>query len=106
LKGYIGGIVVSTKHDKTANRLASKKGVEYNRGQGPDVVTPRQAIEVETVDTVADGFRQLRGFTKPVYIAGADAAATEKALEAAKGTTVGVMDPQGNIIKRSTRKRK
>ena len=97
---------MSTNHDKTANRLARKKGVEYNRGQGPDVITPRQAIEVETVDTIADGFRQLRGFKKQVYIAGADKLATAKSLEAAKGTTVGVMDPQGNIIKRSTRKRK
>ncbi len=97
---------MGTKHDNTANRIARKKGVEYNRGQGPDVITPRQVIEVETVDTVRDGLRQLRGFKRPVYIAGADAAATQAALEAARGTTVGVMDQQGNVVKRSTRKRK
>ena len=95
---------MGTKHDNTANRIARKKGVEYNRSQGPDVVTPRQVIEVETVDTVRDGFRQLRSFRRPVYIAGADGAATRAALEAARGTTVGVMDQQGNVVKRSTRK--
>ncbi len=97
---------MGTKHDNTANRIARKKGVEYNRGQGPDVATPRQVIEVESVDTVRDGFRQLRGFRRPVYIAGADGAATRAALEAASGTTVGVMDQHGNVVKRSTRKRK
>ena len=97
---------MGTKHDNTANLIAKKKGVEYNRGQGPDVITPQQAIEVETVDSVRDGFRQLRGFRKPVYIAGADATATQAALDAAEGTTVSVMDPSGNIVRRSTRKRK
>ena len=95
---------MGTKHDNTANRIARKKGVEYNRRQGPDVATSRQVIEVETADTVRDGFRQLRGFRRPIYIAGADGAATRAALEAARGTTVGVMDQQGNVVKRSTRK--
>lgn len=95
-----------TKHDNTANRIARRKGAQYNQGQGPDVITPTQVIEVETENTVQDALRQLRGFRKPAYIAGADAAATKKALEVAQGTTVGVMNPQGKIIKRSTRKGK
>ena len=97
---------MTSKHDTTADRLARKEGVEYNRSQGPDVKSTRRAIEVETTETVQDGFRQLQGFNKPVYIAGADAAATKAALEAAKGTTVGVMNSQGQIVKRSTRKRR
>ena len=95
---------MTSKHDTTAERLARKEGVEYNRGQGPDVNSARRAIEIETDATVKDGLRQLQGFSKPVYIAGADAAATKAALEAAAGTTVGVMNPQGQIVKRSTRK--
>ena len=95
---------MTSKHDKTAGRLARKEGVEYNQGQGPDVNSPRRAIEVETADSVRDGLRQLRGFTKPVYIAGADAEATKAALEAAQDTTVGVMNSQGKIVKRSTRR--
>lgn len=93
------------KHDQTASRLARKEGVPYNRGQGPDVVSRRRAIEVETTETAGDGLRQLRGFRKPVYIAGADPEATKAALEATQKTTVGVMDPQGNIVKPSTRRR-
>ena len=95
-----------TKHDATAERIAKKKGTSYNQGQGPDVNTSRQAIEVETAETVRDGLRQLQGFRKPVYIAGADKAATQAALEATEGTTVGVMDSDSNIVKRSTRRRR
>ena len=97
---------MTTKHDKTAKRLADKEGVDYNQGQGPDVNSRRRAIEVETAETASDGLRQLQGFMKPVYIAGADEEATDAALEATKGTTVGVMDSQGKIVKRSTRQRR
>ncbi len=94
-----------SKHDKTAARIARKLDGEYNRGQGPDIITPSQATEVETPNTVQDGLRQLKGFRKSVYIAGADAEATRKALEATEGTTIGVRDHNGKILKRSTRKR-
>ena len=97
---------MASKHDKTGERVARKLGGEYNRGQGPDVNTPSQATEVETAKTVRDGLRQLQGFNKPVYIAGADAEATKKALEATQGTSVGVRDHNGKIVKRSTRKRR
>lgn len=94
-----------SKHDQTATRIARGEGVSYNQGQGPDVNTGRRAIEVETADTVRDGLRQLQGFRKPVYIAGADADATEAALQVTDGTTVGVMNPQGRIVKSSSRSR-
>ena len=94
-----------SKHDRTAQRIAKRLGGTYNRGQGPDIKTREQATEVERAETVSDGLRQLKGFQKPVYIAGADAAATRAALEATEGTTVGVRDPNGRILKRSTRKR-
>ena len=69
-------------------------------------MTSRRAIEVEIESTVRDGLRQLKGFTKPVYIAGADPDATKAALKVTKGTTVGVMSHTGRVIKRSTRTRK
>ena len=96
---------MASKHDETARRLARKEGVDYNRGQGADIVSSRRVIEVETAATARDGLRQLRGYRKPVYISGADVAATEAALEATEGTTVGVMDSKGKIVKRSTRRR-
>ena len=96
---------MATKHDRIATRLAKREGVSYNRGKGADIQAPGRAIEVETAETVKDGLRQLQGHRKSVYIAGADREATEAAVEATEGTTVGVMDPNGRIVKPSTRGR-
>ena len=94
------------KHDDVAKRLAQREGTEYNKGQGADIKGKRRIIEVETAGTVAGAGRQLTGHKKPVYVAGADAKATASALERYKGTTIGVMNAQGKIIKPSSRKRK
>lgn len=96
----------SRSHRTTANRIAKRYNTQYNDGQGADIQTSRIAVEVETPETVPDAVRQLQGHRKPVYIAGTSQEAVERALEVTEGTTVGVMDNQGNIIKRSTRKRK
>jgi len=95
----------SKSHTTTANRIARKYRTEYTEGPGADISTSRVAVEVEPPDTVSDAMVQLRGYRKPVYIAGTNQEAVEKALEVTKGTSVGVMDNQGNIVKRSTRER-
>lgn len=94
------------KHDEVAKRIAKKQGTTYNRGKGADVGNSQRKIEVETTSTVGDAARQLAGYQKPVYVAGADAEATKKALQRYKGTTIGVMNSRGQILKRSTRGRK
>lgn len=93
----------SKSHRTTANRLANKYGTGYNTGKGADIKTSKIAVEVETPGTVNGGIKQLQGHKKPVYIAGTNQKAVEKALTKTMGTTVGVMDNQGNIIKKSTR---
>ena len=93
----------SKSHKATASRLANKYGTTYNTGKGADVKAQKIAIEVETPGTVNGGLRQLQGHKKPVYIAGTNQSAVSKALKATKGTTIGVMDNQGKIIKKSTR---
>lgn len=90
-------------HDAAAIRIARKYGVEYNRGPGPDVITPNMAIEVETIRTISDAFRQLQGFRKPAYVAGVDDITTKAALAATHDHTIGVMDQFGNIRRYSTR---
>lgn len=95
----------SESHDRVARKIAKKLKGEYNPHEGVDINVSQMAVEVETLDTVEEATRQLRGFRKPVYIAGSGKRATEKALEMTKGTTIGVMDPQGIILKRSTRKK-
>ncbi len=97
---------MASKHDKVAARLARKEGTEYNKGQGADIQSSRRVIEVETLETVGDAGRQLQGYNKPVFAAGADQAATKAALKKYTGTTIGVMNASGKIVKRSMRKRK
>jgi hypothetical protein len=95
----------SRSHKTTANRIAKKMNTEYNDGKGVDIRSKKATIEVETPETVADALGQLRGHRGPAYIAGTNKEAVNKALEITKGTTVGVMDNQGNIVNPSTRKR-
>lgn len=90
-------------HKATANRIAKKYRTEYQAQEGVDVVTKNIAVEVETPGGVADGIRQLQGHRKRAYIAGTNQTAVEEALELTEGTTIGVMDNQGRIVKRSTR---
>ena len=92
-----------TTHDQTATRIAQKYGAQYNRGPGPDIITNTMAIEVETDDTISDAFRQLRDFRGRVYIAGADQHATVLAKTETRGTDVGVMDQNGEILVESPR---
>ena len=92
-------------HKTAANRIASKLNTNYNNGEGVDIKSTRATVEVETPNTVSEAPRQLRGHRGPAYIAGTNQAAVDKALEVAEGTTIGVMDNQGKIIKRSTRKK-
>ena len=94
-----------SKHDRTAQRIARRERTEYNSGPGADILTGRRAIAVEGPRTVRNGLRQLQGYRRPVYIAGADPAATRKALEITEGTSVGVMTSGGKVIRRSTRQR-
>jgi hypothetical protein len=95
----------SKSHNTTANRIAKKYHTEYNKGDGADIKNKNIAVEIETPKTVSEASRQLQGHNKPVYIAGTNKEAVKKAMDAAKNTTIGVMDSKGSIVKRSTRKR-
>lgn len=94
----------SRSHKTTANRIA-KLNTDYNSGKGVDVKSKKTTVEVETPDTVADAPGQLHGHRGPAYIAVTNKAAVDKALEVTKGTTIGVMDNKGKVVKRSTRKK-
>jgi hypothetical protein len=94
---------MGSKHDEVAQMLAQRYGTEYNRAKGPDVQASHITIEVESAGTIADAGRQLQGHRGPVYVAGTNQRATEAALERYRGTTIGVMDEHGSILKPSTR---
>ena len=93
----------SRSHKTTANRLAAQHGADYNQGSGADIKADHITIEVETPETVADAGRQLRGHRGPVYVAGTNKEAVKRALDRYGDSTIGVMDNQGHIVKRSTR---
>lgn len=95
----------SRSHKITARRIANKLNTEYNDSEGVDIKSKKATVEVETPETVSDALRQLRGHRGPAYIAGTNKEAVDKALDVTKGTTIGVIDNQGNIVKSSTRKR-
>lgn len=92
-------------HTAAANKIAQKYNAEYNAEKGVDIVTNKMAVEVETEKTVQSGIQQLQGHKKPAYIAGSNQETVKIALELTKKTTIGVMDKEGNIVKRSTRKK-
>lgn len=96
---------MATKHDKTAQQIAENKGASYNKGPGPDIKTSRQTIEVETPNTIRDAGRQLQGHRGPVYVAVTDDKDVSKAVERYDGTTIGVMDSSGKVVKPSSRKK-
>lgn len=94
----------SRSHKIAANKIANKYNTEYNSGKGADVVGDNVAVEVETEHTVNRGLTQLQGYNKRTYIAGSNQKAVEKAKKITRGTTIGVMDRNGNIVKSSSRK--
>lgn len=94
----------SRSHKATASRIAKKLKTVYNSGKGVDIKSTRATVEVETPETVSQAPSQLRGHKGPAYIAGTNQQAVKKALKVTEGTTIGVMDNQGNIIKSSSRK--
>ena len=93
----------SKLHKTVAKRIAEKYKSSYNPEKGADIQTKRLAIEVETPENISDGIKQLQGYRKSVYIAGINKKAIEIALEKTKSTTIGVMNSNGNILKRSKR---
>jgi hypothetical protein len=89
-----------------ANRIARKFKAEYIPGPGPDIKSPKATIAVETEKTLSDAIRKLSGYRGPVYVAVTNKTAIYAAIEKYAHTTIGVMDNQGDIVKKSTRKKR
>lgn len=96
----------SRQHKQIANKIAKIKGSEYHSDKGVDVRTATQAIEIE-VDLKAFGHakKQLAGSTRVPYLA-VPKSLVKEALEATSGTRFGVMDENGNVVKRGVKLKK
>ena len=97
---------MASKHDEISKRIAKRYRGKYNPRKGVDVVTSRVAIEVETDRTINDAKRQLQGHRKPSYIAVTTNQSLDKAIKVTQGTTIGVINPAGKIVRPSSRKRR
>lgn len=86
-------------HRATANRVAKRYGGQINLLESPDVAAPEMTIEVETHATLARAVRRLKTRTDVVYIAVTNKEALAEAIRLTSPTTIGVMDPQGNVVK-------
>ena len=88
-------------HTATANRIAKRFGTTVSDDGQPDVQTPEVTIEIETSATIRDAVRRLSNTDRPAFVAVTNKEALVDALRYAHGTTVGVMDSRGEIVKQS-----
>ncbi len=93
-----------TIHDQIAEKLAKKFNTEYKANKGIDIVTRSRAIEVETKKgSLQQGIRQIVHSSKARYLA-VNKQNVKNALEATKGSGIGVIGSSGRIIKAASRK--
>ena len=88
-------------HTATVRRVAERYGASINIEGNPDVSSADLVVEVETSATISRGIKALADVEGPVFVAVTNREALEDALRKASRTHVGVMDPQGQIVKQS-----
>lgn len=88
-------------HTATANRIARRYGGTVSVDGSPDIQTAELIVDVETSATVRKGVQRLNAADRPAFVAVTNKEAILEALRYTQGTTVGVMDPHGEIVKQS-----
>lgn len=99
-----GGALAMAKgnkaHTAVANRIAKRFATTVS-DRSPDIQTAGVTIEVETSATIRDAVRRLKNADRPAFVAVTNKEAIADALRYAHGTSVGVMDPQGQIVRQA-----
>lgn len=87
-------------HTATLNRILHRYEVDPEHGgHGSfDVVVDGVIIEVETSASLPAAVERLKSVSGPVYIAVTNKEGIEFAARQVAGTSIGIMDPQGNVI--------
>ena len=94
---------MGAKHDRAARRIAHQCGGTYDPTRSPDVQCRDRAVEVKTrAGEIPKALDQLGRPRKLQYVA-LPASQHPAALARLKGTGVGLMDHNGNIVKRARR---
>ena len=93
-----------SRHDEISKKLAIKFKTGYKSDKGIDLVLPKRVIEVETKKAgIHQGISQVQRSNKARYLA-VNKINIKNALEATKNTGIGVMNENGHIVKRASRK--
>lgn len=93
---------MSKSHEQIAKQLEKTLKTPYNRGKGPDFKKRGVVVEVEpTPATFTNGIRQLRPYKGRRYLA-TDNSYIDDAMKRTKKTKLGVMKPNGTIVKPAT----
>jgi hypothetical protein len=91
---------VNKAHTTVGRRLARRFGAVYCPDDGqPDIQSDRFVIEIETSATLPRSVARLESVRGRVYVAVTNREAIKLALEQVTHTRIGVMDPDGNIIR-------
>jgi rRNA-processing protein FCF1 len=88
---------VNKAHTATVHRIAKRYNLKTG-GDG-DIAGDGICIEVETTASISEGIHRLAARSGRVYVAITNKEGLQDALRLAEGTRVGVMNPQGDIIK-------
>jgi hypothetical protein len=88
-------------HTATLNRISQRYGVKASTEGSYDIRTDQFIIEVETSASIDDAIERLRGRNEAVYIAVTNKEGVSFAVQKVAGTAIGIMDPQGNVIRPS-----
>lgn len=89
-------------HTATVRRIAARYGGQLSDGGGPDIKSESLTVEVETTASIKSGIENLEQCDGPVYVAVTNKEAIPEAIRLTEDTPVGVMDPQGNILRESS----
>jgi hypothetical protein len=91
--------MVNKAHTAVLRRIATRyQGILGQDGQ-PDVTAGEMLIEVETAATLPQGIARLLPLSGRRYVAVTNREALDEALRLTEGTGLGVMTPQGDILR-------
>lgn len=88
-------------HTATLNRICQRYGVQPATEAGFDIKTDGLIIEVETSASIVEAVERLKEQRGPVYIALTNKEGLRGAMGHVDGTEIGLMDPQGNVLRPS-----
>jgi hypothetical protein len=86
-------------HTATLRRIAKRYGGETGTDHRADIVAGDILIEVETAATLGAGIARLMAQACRRYVAVTNRESLDEALRQTEGTGIGVMDPQGDIVR-------